>query len=32
MPKGIYQMPFPENEPINNYEPGSPQRESLLGS
>ena len=31
MPKGIYQMPFPENEPINNYEPGSPQRESLLG-
>jgi|TARA_A100001388_G_C28760354_1_gene497398 1-pyrroline-5-carboxylate dehydrogenase len=31
MPKGIYQMPFPENEPINSYEPGSPQRESLLG-
>ena len=31
MPKGIYQMPFPENEPINNYEPGSTQRESLLG-
>jgi len=24
-------MPFPENEPINSYEPGSPQRESLLG-
>ena len=24
-------MPFPENEPINNYEPGSIQRESLLG-
>ena len=31
MPKGIYQLPFPENEPINSYEPGSPQRESLLG-
>ena len=31
MPKGIYQMPFPENESINSYEPGSPQRESLLG-
>ena len=30
MPKGIYQMPFPENEPVNNYVKGSPQRESLL--
>ena len=30
MPKGIYQMPFPENEPVNNYAPGSSERESLL--
>jgi len=30
MPKGIYQMPYPQNEPINNYEPGSSKRESLL--
>ena len=30
MPKGIYQMPFPENEPVNNYAPGSTERESLL--
>mgnify|MGYP001234445515 CR=1 FL=1 len=30
MPKGIYQMPFPENEPVNSYVKGSPQRESLL--
>ena len=31
MPKGIYQMPFPENEPVNSYAPGSNERESLLG-
>ncbi len=30
MPKGIYQMPFPENEPVNSYVKGSSQRESLL--
>mgnify|MGYP001435903514 FL=1 len=30
MPKGIYQMPFPENEPVKNYAPGSSERESLL--
>ena len=30
MPKGIYQMPFPENEPVNSYAPGSAERESLL--
>ena len=30
MPKGIYQMPFPENEPINNYSPGSYERDNLL--
>ena len=31
MPKGIYQMPFPENEPVNSYAPGSHERENLLG-
>ena len=31
MPKGIYQMPFPENEPVNSYAPGSSERENLLG-
>ncbi len=29
MPKGIYQVPFPENEPVNDYAPGSPARKSL---
>jgi 1-pyrroline-5-carboxylate dehydrogenase len=30
MPKGIYQMPFPMNEPVNDFAPGSIERESLL--
>ena len=30
MPKGIYQIPYPDNEPINSYEPGSPELKSLL--
>ena len=30
MPKGIYQMPFPINEPVNDFAPGSIERESLL--
>lgn len=30
MPKGIYNVPFPANEPVNSYAPGSPERESLL--
>tara|TARA_B100001287_G_scaffold37875_1_gene27164 strand:- start:15 stop:1643 length:1629 start_codon:yes stop_codon:yes gene_type:complete len=30
MPKGIYQMPFPINEPVNDFAPGSSERESLL--
>lgn len=30
MPKGIYQIPYPENEPINSYAPGTPERDSLL--
>ena len=30
MPKGIYNVPFPENEPIKSYAPGSPEKEELL--
>lgn len=30
MPKGIYQVPVPENEPVNSYAPGTPERESLI--
>ena len=29
MPKGIYQVPFAENEPINSYAPGTSEREAL---
>lgn len=29
MPKGIYQVPFAENEPVKSYAPGTPERESL---
>lgn len=29
MPKGVYQIPYPTNEPINDYAPGSPERKSL---
>ncbi len=29
MPKGIYQLPFAENEPVNSYAPGTPEREQL---
>lgn len=29
MPKGIYQIPFPENEPVFDYAPGSEAREKL---
>lgn len=29
MPKGVYQIPFPENEPIYDYAPGSESREAL---
>jgi 1-pyrroline-5-carboxylate dehydrogenase len=29
MPKGVYQVPFPENEPVYSYEPGSPERSAL---
>ena len=30
MPKGIYSMPYPSNEPVRSYAPGSSERESLL--
>ncbi len=30
MPKGIYAMPYPANEPVNSYAPGTPERDSLL--
>lgn len=29
MPKGIYQLPFAENEPVKSYAPGTPERELL---
>ncbi len=32
MPKGIYNIPFPDNEPVKGYAPGSPERESLLAT
>jgi 1-pyrroline-5-carboxylate dehydrogenase len=30
MPKGLYQIPYPENEPVKGYAPGSEELESLL--
>jgi 1-pyrroline-5-carboxylate dehydrogenase len=30
MSKGVFQIPYPENEPIRSYEPGSAERESLI--
>src|SRR3954466_12637572 len=29
MPKGIFKVPVPINEPIKNYIPGSPERKEL---
>ena len=29
MPKAVYTVPFPENEPVKGYAPGSPEREEL---
>ncbi len=29
MPKGVYSIPFPENEPVYSYAPGSPERQQL---
>ena len=30
MPKGVYNVPFPINEPVKSYAPGSPEKEELL--
>jgi len=30
MPKAIYNIPFPINEPINSYAPNTPEKESLI--
>jgi 1-pyrroline-5-carboxylate dehydrogenase len=30
MSKGIYTMPYPSNEPVNSYAPGTIERDSLL--
>ena len=30
MPKGVYIVPFPENEPVTSFEPGSVERENLI--
>ena len=29
MPKGIYQVPYPENEPVKDYAPGSDEKIEL---
>src|SRR6478752_7207103 len=29
MPKGIYKVPVPHNEPVKSYAPGSPERKEL---
>lgn len=29
MPKGVYQIPYPENEPVFDYGPGSAERKNL---
>lgn len=29
MPKGVFQIPYPVNEPVLAYKPGSPEREAL---
>ena len=30
MPKGFYQMPYPDNELVRNYEPNSSELDSLI--
>ena len=30
MPKGVFNVPIPTNEPVKGYAPGSPEREELL--
>ena len=31
MPKAVYQIPYPSNEHVNSYAPGSPEVTSLIG-
>ena len=30
MPKGVFEVPYPTNEPVKSYAPGSPEKEELL--
>ena len=30
MPKGVFNIPTPVNEPVKSYVPGSPEREELI--
>ncbi len=30
MPKGVFSIPYPINEPVLSYEPGSPERDELM--
>ncbi|GAB4221675.1 MAG: L-glutamate gamma-semialdehyde dehydrogenase [Salibacteraceae bacterium] len=32
MPKAIYQVPYPDNEPVLSYAPNSPELKALLGT
>lgn len=32
MPNGVFNIPFPENEPVKAYAPGSPEKESLIAT
>jgi 1-pyrroline-5-carboxylate dehydrogenase len=32
MPKGLYQIPYPDNEPVTSFEPRSAELESLLAT
>lgn len=32
MPNGVFQIPYPENEPVLSYAPGTPEREELLAT
>ncbi len=29
MPNGVFNVPFPENEPVKSYAPGSPEKAEL---
>ena len=32
MPNAFFQVPYPENEPVLGYGPGSPEREAQLAA